>query len=246
MMAMKAHFHGSSEDDGKRQYPQPPDPQKNPLRESLPRIIRLTTRVSIYGLVWFIRMPPKRKQPAASTSAAKPTQKRRSKLAKENDITADEEAEIQDAFELFAARNKGQETKESVIAAKDVRRCLIALNIPPTDPAEMQEILDTVDAEGTGWVSYEHFVAVAALKLHAKHEDPDAMNQEVVAAYKLFTKGQEREINLNDLRRVAKDLREDVPENVLKDMIREATGGGLGGVSMEDFEGVMRRAGVFG
>jgi hypothetical protein len=29
-------------------------------------------------------------------------------------------------------------------------------------------------------------------------------------------------------------------------MIREATGGGLGGVSIEDFEGVMNRAGVFG
>lgn len=37
-----------------------------------------------------------------------------------------------------------------------------------------------------------------------------------------------------------------VPESVLKDMIREATGGGLGGVNMEDFEGVMTRAGVFG
>lgn len=65
-------------------------------------------------------------------------------------------------------------------------------------------------------------------------------------AYHLFTKGEEREITLHDLRRVARELREDVPENVLKDMVREATGGGLGGVGMDDFEGVMKRAGVFG
>ena len=72
-----------------------------------------------------------------------------------------------------------------------------------------------------------------------------ALNEEVVKAYSLFTKGEEREINLNDLRRVARDLREDVPDAVLKDMIREATGGGFGSVGMEDFEGVMKRAGVF-
>jgi Ca2+-binding EF-hand superfamily protein len=191
-------------------------------------------------------MPPKRKQPASRAAPAKPTPaKRRSKLAKDNDLTADEESEIQEAFSLFAVQSSSS-SKDSSIATSDVRRCLIALNAPPTDNDELQEIIETVDPDNTGSVSYEHFVAVAALKLHAKHEDPDALNEEVVKAYHLFTKGAEREITLNDLRRVARELREDVPDNVLKDMIREATGGGLGGVGMEDFEGVMRRAGVFG
>ena len=188
--------------------------------------------------------PPKRKQPASSASASKPTLKRRSKLAKENDITAEQEAEIQEAFGLFV--QESEDSKEGVIPIGDVRRCLIALNTPPKDQAELQEIVDTVDPEDTGFVSYEHFIAIAALKLHARHNDPDAVNEEVLKAYQLFTKGHDREININDLRRVAKELREDVPENVLKDMIREATGGGLGSVGMDDFESVMRRAGVFG
>lgn len=170
--------------------------------------------------------------------------KRRSKLAKENDITPDQEEEIQEAFAIFVDPNR--KSKEKAIPTKDVRRALIALNIPPNDNDELREILETVDPDNSGWVSYENFVAVAALKLQAKYNDPDAMNEEVLKAYRLFTKGQERDINLNDLKRVAKELREDVPDNVLKDMIREATGGGLGGVSVEDFEGVMRRAGVFG
>lgn len=104
--------------------------------------------------------------------------------------------------------------------------------------------MSTLDPEETGYVGYSHFIAVAALKLHAKANDPDAQNEEAIAAYNLFTKGEERDITLNDLRRVARELREDVPDNVLKDMIREATGGGLSGVGMDDFEGVMRRAGV--
>lgn len=51
------------------------------------------------------------------------------------------------------------------------------------------------------------------------------------------------------LRRVAKELKMDgeAGEAVLKDMILEANGGaGVGvGVGREEFEGVMRRAGIF-
>lgn len=133
-----------------------------------------------------------------------------------------------------------------MIAVNDVRRCLVALNTPPTDAAELKELVETVDPDGSGFVPYEHFVAIAALKMHARDNDPGAMNEEVMKAYRLFTKNEERDITLLDLRRVAKELREDVPENVLKDMIREATGGTLGGVGVEEFEGVMRRAGVLG
>lgn len=93
---------------------------------------------------------------------------------------------------------------------------------------------------------FVRFVSIAALQMNNQDEDPEARNEEVEKAYRLFTKGEERRITLGDLKRIAKELREDVPEGVMKDMLREATGGGLGGVSLEEFEGVMRRAGVFG
>lgn len=190
-------------------------------------------------------MAPKRKQSAAAAQQ-KPPQKRRSKLAKEHDISPDEEAEIQEAFALFADPNAPSDSKEGVIKAVDVRRCLIALNAPPKDNAELGELLETVDPDETGWVGYEHFVAIAALKLRAREADEEGMGEEVQKAYALFTRGEDREISLGDLRRVARELREEVPESVLRDMVREATGGGLGGVGVEEFEGVMRRAGVFG
>jgi Ca2+-binding EF-hand superfamily protein len=74
--------------------------------------------------------------------------------------------------------------------------------------------------------------------------------EEVSAAYKLFTHGGAGPITIAHLRRVAKELREDVPDDVLKDMILEANGGvkskgrEAGGVSLEDFESVMKRAGL--
>ena len=193
-----------------------------------------------------INMPPKRKRPSTTgpTSASKPAAPRRSKLAKENNITADQESEIREAFNLFSVDS--DDASGQVIATADIRRCLIALNAPPASGDELREISEALDSDESGYVSFEHFIAIAALKIQSKTEDEEDVREEVVNAYRLFTKGQERAIQLADLRRVAKELREDVPEDVLKDMIREATGGGLSGVGMDEFEGVMRRAGVFG
>ncbi|EME85727.1 uncharacterized protein MYCFIDRAFT_186232 [Pseudocercospora fijiensis CIRAD86] len=185
-------------------------------------------------------MPYQRKN-----SAAKQPAKRRSKLAKENDISADEEAEIREAFDLFASQD---DEKDGRISRNDVRRCLIALNAPPANNADLQELLEVADPENAGWVPFEHFLPVAALQLNRAKgdEDEERQQEEVDKAYNLFVKGQDRPITIADLKRISKELREDVPDNVLKDMIREATGGSLGGVGKEDFESVMRRAGVFG
>lgn len=55
--------------------------------------------------------------------------------------------------------------------------------------------------------------------MHARDDDPEAVNEEVAKAFHLFTKGEERAITLADLKRVARELREDVSDSVLKDMI---------------------------
>ena len=49
------------------------------------------------------------------------------------------------------------------------------------------------------------------------------------------------------LKRVARELKEDISDEMLRGMILEANGGaGVNkGVGLDDFEGVMRRAGVF-
>lgn len=82
-------------------------------------------------------------------------------------------------------------------------------------------------------------------------EDNDYTNaEEVSAGYQLFTHGGPGPITLGHLRRVAKELREDVPDEVLRDMILEANGGvrgkgrDVGGVTLGEFESVMKRAGL--
>lgn len=58
--------------------------------------------------------------------AAKERKRRQSKLAKENDISADEENEIKEAFHLFASKNaEFKDEKEGVMQTEDVRRALV-------------------------------------------------------------------------------------------------------------------------
>ena len=136
-----------------------------------------------------------------------------------------------------------------MLPTSTLRRALAALGTPSSSPAELAELTDAIDPESEGHASYENFVAVAALKLHARTDE--AARGEVEAAFGLFTRGGRGEegerITLGTLRRVARELKEEVDEQVLKDMITEANGGaGVGaGVGMEEFEEVMKRAGVF-
>lgn len=124
---------------------------------------------------------------------------------------------------------------------------MTALGVPPASQSELQDLLDAADPEDEGSIAYAQFVAVAALKLNSRSEE--SQQAEIEEAFNLFTQrgGEDGRITLACLKRIARELKEDVSDDVLKSMLLEANGGsGIGrGVNIEDFEGVMRRAGVF-
>lgn len=80
-----------------------------------------------------LRQPPKRRGAASGSASAQsqPKKARLSKLAKENDITAEEESEIKEAFRLFAITEITSDNeeyaseKEGVMKTPDVRRALM-------------------------------------------------------------------------------------------------------------------------
>ncbi|KAI5285387.1 hypothetical protein KEM54_000615 [Ascosphaera aggregata] len=187
--------------------------------------------------------PPKRRNAAASNQ---PKRARQSKLAKENDISAEEEFEIKEAFHMFSSEHVDYpDEKEGVIPTTDVRRALVALGLSPTDHSELSGIISAVDPDDEGYVTYEPFLAACALKLHSRTEDSVAA--EVEHAYKLFTRGTNGPIQVSHLRKLARDLKQDISDDLLKDMVREANGGQgtHAGVNMEQFKNVMMRAGIF-
>jgi Ca2+-binding EF-hand superfamily protein len=123
-----------------------------------------------------------------------------------------------------------------------------ALSLPPSSAHELRSVITSIDPLATGFVSYPSFLAVCALKLRARTTTPKAAEEAVDAAFRLFTHGDdEGPITMAHLRRVARELKEDVSEDVLRDMILEANGGSsvARGVRRDEFEDVMRRAGAF-
>lgn len=114
-----------------------------------------------------------------------------------------------------------------------------------------------MDPDDEGFATYEPFVAICALKYHARDQSSDAHAAEVDEAFGLFTSsrgggggggdGANVRIGLADLKRVAALLKADVDDQTLRDMILEANGGAgvAAGVSREEFDALMRRAGVW-
>lgn len=74
---------------------------------------------------------------------------------------------------------------------------------------------------------WPRFLEVAALKLKSRDT-----REEVENAFRLFTGGGEGPITLEDLRRIAKELKEEVTEEQLGDMIAEAVGSARRSVDM--------------
>jgi len=127
---------------------------------------------------------------------------------------------------------------------------MIALGIPPRDQRELAEFVSILDPDDQGFATYPDFVAVCAIKLqHARETGSEASHlRELDEAFALFA-GDSPAITVAHLRRVAALLHEgdDVDDDLLRDMILEANGGaGVGrGVKKDEFDGVMRRAGVW-
>jgi hypothetical protein len=149
-----------------------------------------------------------------------------------------------------------------------------ALGIPPTTPTQLTQFTTALDPSDEGFTTYPPFLAICALQLHDRRHassSGEAHQAELDEAYALFSAAGDPDaaaITLADLKRVAALLRLDQPssgdggggkggnrkggevvvtEEVLRDMILEANGGsGVGrGVRKGEFDGVMRRAGVW-
>jgi hypothetical protein len=70
--------------------------------------------------------PPKRRGAPASSSTTTGPRRTLSKLAKENDITAEEENEIKEVFQLFADANEDfPAEKDGVMPREDVRKAMV-------------------------------------------------------------------------------------------------------------------------
>ncbi|KAJ5893668.1 hypothetical protein N7495_005359 [Penicillium taxi] len=186
----------------------------------------------------------KRKAPSNQPGGGKRAS--RSKLARDNDISTNEEKEISEVFEDYAIQNEEfPDEKAGMMPRQDVRRAMISLGVGPDNSEQLAEILAAIDPTRTGYVAYGPFLSVVAAKLRSRSDH--AIEREVIDAYKLFTRGLDGPIKMGHLRNHARKLNMEEDDDLLKSMILVANGGaGVNeGVTLEQFHDVMQRAGLF-
>ncbi|KAJ1674408.1 Centrin-1 [Spiromyces aspiralis] len=146
--------------------------------------------------------------------------------------------EIQEAFEIFDDEGTGY------IETRALKSAFKALGWDNIDQKTLHKWKLEVDPEGKGKISFGTFKEFAAKMITMR--DPQ---EEILRAFSLFKMGNDPGnndyITIDDLRRVALVLNEQVPEEDLREMLEVADTDGDGKVNLQDFSRIMKKTGLF-
>ncbi|XP_057329781.1 uncharacterized protein LOC130670394 [Microplitis mediator] len=162
----------------------------------------------------------------ASTSKKGGT-KKKSKLIDE--LTDEQRSDIKEAFDLFDTDGTG------IIATKELKVVLRALGFEPKRD-ELKKLVGEVDPDNEGVICYEDFLTLMATKMGEKDN-----KEEILRAFKLFDDDDTGKITFKNLKRVAKELGENLTDEELQEMIDEADRDGDGAISPDEFLRIMKK-----
>lgn len=145
------------------------------------------------------------------------------------ELTEEQKADIKEAFDLFDPDGTGK------IATRELKVAIRALGFEPTRE-EIRKLIANVDPEGLGKLSFDEFLDLMSVKMGEKDS-----KDEVLKAFKLFDDDNTGKITFKNLKRVAKELGENLTDEELQEMIEEADRDGDGEISQEEFLRVMKK-----
>ncbi|NWS30663.1 CETN2 protein, partial [Polioptila caerulea] len=157
----------------------------------------------------------------------------RKKASPKLDVPEELQREIREAFELF--HTDGSDS----IDVKELKVAMRALGFEPKKE-EIKKIISDIDKEGTGKISFTDFLAVMSQKMAEKDS-----KEEILKAFKLFDDDETGKISFKNLKRVAKDLGENLTDEELQEMIDEADRDGDGEVSEQEFLRIMKKTSLY-
>uniref|UniRef100_A0A3Q4B1G0 EF-hand domain-containing protein n=1 Tax=Mola mola TaxID=94237 RepID=A0A3Q4B1G0_MOLML len=145
------------------------------------------------------------------------------------ELTEEQKQEIREAFELFDTDGCGY------IDVKELKVAMRALGFEPKKE-EIKKMISDVDKDGTGKISFADFLAVMTQKMAEKDS-----KEEILKAFRLFDDDETGKISFKNLKRVAKELGENLTDEELQEMIDEADRDGDGEVNQQEFLRIMKK-----
>ncbi|QSL65787.1 hypothetical protein MERGE_000065 [Pneumocystis wakefieldiae] len=143
------------------------------------------------------------------------------------EITEEQRQEIKEAFELFDS------DKDGAIDYHGLKIAMRALGFD-AEKGEVLGILRENGKNGRGVIVYEDFVRIMTEKILER--DP---LDEIKRAYALFADEQTGKINVRNLRRIAKELGENIDDEELMAMIDEFDLDQDGEINEQEFINIM-------
>ncbi|KAJ0002786.1 hypothetical protein NQD34_007935 [Periophthalmus magnuspinnatus] len=165
-----------------------------------------------------------------SASSAGQSKKR---AAPKVELTAEIKQEIKEAFDLFDTDGTG------TIDVKELKVAMRALGFEPKKE-EIKKMIADIDKEGSGMIDFDDFLSMMSVKMSEKDS-----KEEILKAFRLFDDDCTGKISFKNLKRVAKELGENLRDEELQDMIDEADRDGDGEVSEEEFLRMMKKTNLY-
>uniref|UniRef100_A0A8C4WSR7 EF-hand domain-containing protein n=1 Tax=Gopherus evgoodei TaxID=1825980 RepID=A0A8C4WSR7_9SAUR len=144
----------------------------------------------------------------------------RKKSGLKPELTELQKQEIREAFDLFDTDGSG---------SIDVKELKVAMRA-----------LADIDKEGSGTIDFEDFLAMMTQKMNEKDS-----KEEILKAFRLFDDDGTGKISFKNLKRVAKELGENLTDEELQEMIDEADRDGDGEVNEQEFLRIMKKTSLY-
>ena len=149
------------------------------------------------------------------------------------ELSEEQRQEIKEAFELFDTDKTG------TIDYHELKVAMRALGFD-VKKQEVLAIMRDYDSEGSGQIEFPDFLEIMTTKISER--DPV---EEILKAFKLFDEDSTGLITVRNLRRVARELGENLSDDELQAMIDEFDKDGDGQISEQEFLNIMKQTSIY-
>jgi hypothetical protein len=142
-------------------------------------------------------------------------------------------SEIREAFDLIDTDGSGS------IDAKELKVAMRALGFEPKKE-EIKKMISDIDKDGSGTIDFSEFLEMMTAKMSERDS-----REEILKAFRLFDDDETGKISFRNLKRVAKELGENMTDEELQEMIDEADRDGDGEISEDEFLRIMKKTSLY-